>query len=89
MYVFFALTCLVSVFFCLCTEEILMRVVLNGKETEIGDGLTVAAFLESREIAAESVVVELNRKIVPSESFDKVTLNDGDHLEVLRFVGGG
>lgn len=66
-----------------------MRVVLNGKETEIGDGLTVAAFLESREIAAESVVVELNREIVPSESFDKVMLNDGDHLEVLRFVGGG
>lgn len=66
-----------------------MIIVLNGKETEIDDGMTVAAFLESREITAESVVVELNREIVPSESFDNTALNDGDHLEVLRFVGGG
>jgi len=66
-----------------------MVIVLNGKEAEIEDGMTVLAFLESREIATETVVVEHNREIVPEDAFGKIELNDGDHLEVLRFVGGG
>ncbi|QGY40695.1 sulfur carrier protein ThiS [Pseudodesulfovibrio cashew] len=66
-----------------------MQIVLNGSETELADGITVLGLLESRDISAEAVVVELNREIVPADAFGETTLNDGDHLEVLRFVGGG
>lgn len=66
-----------------------MIVVVNGKETELAENATLLALLEEKSIAPESVVVELNREIVPSGAFGETTLNDGDHLEVLRFVGGG
>ena len=66
-----------------------MNVVLNGKETELGEGMSILEMLAQREIPPESVVVERNRDIVPAERFGETLLEDGDQLEVLRFVGGG
>ncbi|WP_319467592.1 sulfur carrier protein ThiS [uncultured Pseudodesulfovibrio sp.] len=66
-----------------------MKVTVNGREADIAEGATILSMLEERGIKADSVVVERNRDIVPSEFFGDVQLQDGDHLEVLRFVGGG
>ena len=66
-----------------------MVVILNGKEIEVTADLTVLGLLEARGIGTGSVVVEVNREIVPEAAFGDTKLNDGDHLEVLRFVGGG
>lgn len=66
-----------------------MVIVLNGKEAEVPEGTTVLGLLESCGLATGSVVVERNREIVPEDSFGDTRLQDGDHLEVLRFVGGG
>ena len=66
-----------------------MNVTLNGKETEILEQISIFALLKSKQIKTDTVVVELNKEIIPSENFDNTMLNDGDHLEVLRFVGGG
>lgn len=66
-----------------------MVVVLNGNEVELADGTTVTKLLEAREIAVDTVVVELNKDIVSADKFGDTLLKDGDHLEVLRFVGGG
>lgn len=66
-----------------------MVVVLNGKETEIEAGMTLLQLLEEREVPPAAVVVERNGEIVPGDGYASVALEDGDHLEVLRFVGGG
>lgn len=66
-----------------------MNVTINGKAAELDEPLTILALLESRAIAPQAVVVERNGEIVPGELFGEVSLDDGDHLEVLRFVGGG
>lgn len=66
-----------------------MIATLNGKETKLDEGLTVLALLESKGLVPDTVVVELNKEIIPADTFSTTTLNDGDHLEVLRFVGGG
>lgn len=66
-----------------------MNVTVNGGEMELGDGATVLALLEMKDIPAQAVVVERNGEIVPGEAFADTALCDGDHLEVLRFVGGG
>ena len=66
-----------------------MIVVINGNEIEAAPGMTIADLLAEREIKPETVVVERNGDIVPGADFASITLDDGDHLEVLRFVGGG
>ena len=38
---------------------------------------------------ADRVAVELNRDIVPRDRWAETTLNEGDRLEVVHFVGGG
>lgn len=66
-----------------------MLVTLNGKETELSESTTILELIKSKELTPETVVVELNREIVAAEVFETTVINDGDHLEVLRFVGGG
>ena len=36
-----------------------------------------------------SVVVELNNSIINSTKWGKVTIKDGDKLEIVSIVGGG
>ncbi len=38
---------------------------------------------------ADRVAVELNRGIVPREQWADTSLGEGDHLEIVQFVGGG
>lgn len=66
-----------------------MVIIVNGKKTDIIDGMSIKALLDSKSIAVDTVVVELNKEIVPADALADTMLNDGDHLEVLRFVGGG
>lgn len=66
-----------------------MRVVVNGEEREVPEGATIAGLLESMELEPGAVVVERNREIVSRDDVDGVVLEEGDHLEIVRFVGGG
>lgn len=66
-----------------------MQITLNGTREELAQPVTLLGLLESKALSPQAVVVELNGEIVPGADFATVALNDGDHLEVLRFVGGG
>jgi sulfur carrier protein len=66
-----------------------MAVFLNGKKLDTVDGMTILELLESKEIPPKTVVVEHNKEIISADQFAITILSDGDHLEVLRFVGGG
>ena len=63
-------------------------VTINGKQ-ENAAGRTILAYLEQAGYPAERVVVEKNLEIIPRQSLDTVLLEEGDSVEVLRFVGGG
>jgi sulfur carrier protein len=66
-----------------------MIVMVNGNEFETTAGTSVTGLLQAMGVAPDSVVVERNKAIIPFAEFDGTILSDGDHLEVLRFVGGG
>lgn len=66
-----------------------MRITLNGTECTVDDGVTVKQLLEERGLDVCSVVVERNREILPSETYEQAVLQEGEVLEVVRFVGGG
>jgi sulfur carrier protein len=62
---------------------------INGKDREVPGGLTVFGLLEHLELNPALVVVELNREILDRNRYDEVTVNPGDVLELVHFVGGG
>lgn len=66
-----------------------MQVSINGEMRQLVDGCTVRQMLEELQIKATRVAVELNLEIVPKADFAERTLQDGDKIEVVHFVGGG
>jgi sulfur carrier protein len=66
-----------------------MQVMVNGKPTEVPDGLTVRALLEHLSLAGGPVAVEVNRAIVPRAKHASHPVNAGDAIEIVHFVGGG
>jgi sulfur carrier protein len=71
-----------------------MKLHINGEESTYpatsGDvPFTLAALIESLNMKPDRVAVELNRDIVPRDRWFATPLKEGDHLEIVHFVGGG
>lgn len=67
-----------------------MNLVINGKETDTTDGLTVSQLLVEENVKMpEMVSVELNGKILRRNEFETTTLNNDDKVEFLYYMGGG
>lgn len=68
-----------------------MKLQINGEEKtfESAPPFTLAALVDSLGIKSDRVAIELNREIVPRDRWAETTLNDGDKLEMVHFVGGG
>ncbi|WP_370836922.1 sulfur carrier protein ThiS [Megasphaera sp.] len=61
---------------------------INGKDIE-ADGQNLLAYLTDQEYRTDRIAIELNGAIVSRKDYDKVTLKDGDSMEIVHFVGGG
>jgi thiamine biosynthesis protein ThiS len=66
-----------------------MHIQVNGKQRTLSPEQTIADLLQQLEVEPERVVVERNREIVARDRFAATTLDEGDTLEILHFVGGG
>ena len=63
-----------------------MKLTINGKNQDFA-GNDLSALLQALKIDAAVVVVEKNGEIIPRNQ--NCALNNGDQLEIVRFVGGG
>lgn len=66
-----------------------MKLTINGQEREFTAPLSLSKLVEQLGMNEDRVAVELNRNIVPREMWPQTALSEGDHLEVVHFVGGG
>lgn len=67
-----------------------MSITLNGKSVELQEGVhTVEQLLSHYHLENRIVVVEVNKEIVMKENYKKVSLSNGDIVELIHFVGGG
>ena len=67
-----------------------MKLVINGKEIDSKESLSVSGLLMEQNIKKpEMVSVELNGNILRQTEFENTNLKEGDKIEVLYFMGGG
>ena len=66
----------------------MITIQLNGEQREIPAGLTVTGLLKQLQFPADRVAVERNLEIVPRSRWDGTSIEAGDRLEVVHFVGG-
>lgn len=71
------------------SEATTVRVRLNGKDRDVDAGHSVRSLIESLELHPSLVVVELNKEILPRDSYTGTAVQEGDHIELVHFVGGG
>jgi thiamine biosynthesis protein ThiS len=67
-----------------------MKLQINGEERSFDFPVpTLTALVEALGMKPDRVAIELNRDIVPRNRWAETTLNEGDKLEMVHFVGGG
>lgn len=66
-----------------------MDITVNGEQRTATDGTTVRQLLEELQIPQTRVAVEINLEIAPKATYAERTLQDGDKIEIVHFVGGG
>lgn len=66
-----------------------MHIQLNGERRMVVCGATITALLHDLQIRHDRIAVEVNQEIVDRREFDRLTLQEGDRVEVISFIGGG
>ncbi len=62
---------------------------MNGTEQEVPSGTNLSQLLDRLKIQPERVAVEVNLKVIHRQQYNQVSLNEGDQIEIIGFVGGG
>lgn len=66
-----------------------MELTVNGRASQVDDGTTLPALIESLGLRVGSVVVEHNGTALLRSELEGVALADGDRVELVRAVAGG
>ncbi len=65
-----------------------MTIILNGKEVVV-QSKTLDELVAELGFSPQSLVIEMNKVLVPRERWGEAVLTENDRLELLNFVGGG
>jgi sulfur carrier protein len=66
-----------------------IKIRLNGKETEIEGSQIVDGLLDSLNINGRQVAVAINGEVLPRSLWSQTEIRAGDSVEIVRAVGGG
>ena len=66
-----------------------MTIIVNGETKEYNTQITLLEMMNKLNIADKVMAAAVNMNIVKQDVWDTHTLNDGDKVELLDFVGGG
>jgi thiamine biosynthesis protein ThiS len=67
----------------------MINVTINGDTHSLEAAMPLLELLSKFDIEHDKVAIEHNREIVPKSTFVDVTVDDGDTLEIVHFIGGG
>ena len=66
-----------------------MHLTINGEQKKFDPPMTVEQLLGEIGLDSRKVAVERNLEIVPKSNYAGISLDDGDRLEIIHFIGGG
>ena len=66
-----------------------MHIQINGESRHVPEEINVTGLLLDLQLNVERVAVEINLEILDRRDFDARTLQEGDRIEILSFIGGG
>ncbi|MBU9719992.1 MULTISPECIES: sulfur carrier protein ThiS [Bacillaceae] len=67
-----------------------MEVTLNGKKTELPEAISnLTQLLTHYKLEDKVVIVEVNGEIIDKSKHEDRSIEAGDQIELVHFVGGG
>ena len=66
-----------------------VKVLVNGEEWRLELGLSVQGLLDVLGVQGSHIAVARNQHVVPRSEYPRVTLEEGDRIEIIHAVGGG
>lgn len=66
-----------------------MKIVVNGKEKQAKDNMTVAELLSDLNVDVKNIAVELNLEILNKSEYELIKLKEDDRVEIVLPMGGG
>ena len=63
--------------------------IVNGKERQLEGPTNLQEYVESLGVNVNNIAVAHNGEVLRRDEMPSVTLQQGDHLEIVRAVGGG
>jgi sulfur carrier protein len=66
-----------------------LHVFVNGENKELADGHSLEQLVNELMLPGVRIAIEVNGRVVRRGDWTETTLNDGDRVEIVHFVGGG
>jgi sulfur carrier protein len=66
-----------------------LRVKVNGEFRDVAERLSLDELIAQLKLAGERLAIELNHSVVRRAEWPTKTLQEGDRVEIVHFVGGG
>lgn len=66
-----------------------MDIICNGEKKAVEEQTTLSELIESYNLDPRTMVAEVNGQIIEHTGFPGQKLQEGDRIELIRFVGGG
>ena len=66
-----------------------MNILLNGKVETVSESTVLMDIIKSKKLTPETLIVEINGKILKKDEYNSKIVQKNDKIEILRFVGGG
>lgn len=67
----------------------MINIRINGDDHQLDNMITITELLDKLGFTGKRVAVERNKEIVPRSLHGETSLEDGDQLEIVHFIGGG
>ncbi len=67
----------------------MIQVTVNGKDRELDGPKSLLKFLEENNISPQLIAIAHNGVVLHTNEYGKVSIKEGDSLEIVRMVGGG
>ena len=66
-----------------------ITVVVNGLSVKLHRKITLTNYLDEKGLLGRTIAVAVNGQVLRKDDYEEVKLNEGDHIEIVRPVGGG
>ena len=66
-----------------------MEITVNGQKKEFKGTLPLHTIIKEFCKNSSHVIAEVNGQIVKSPNWEQTSINEGDNIELVSFVGGG